>query len=123
MEINDDDRFCLRESTIPGAGLGVFTRVPLRKGDRLEVVGVRVKPGSMADRCSSFADQHKFVHADWLIIPLGLAGMVNHSADPNMVRHEEGGKLFLQALRDIAADEELFHAYNEAALRRMGLTS
>jgi uncharacterized protein len=119
---NDDTRFYLKKSTIRGAGLGVFTRVPLGKGDCLEVIGVRVKPGSVADRCSSFADRHKFLHADWLIIPLGFAGMVNHSATPNLMRCEKGGKLFLEALRDIAADEELFHAYHEAALRRMGLT-
>ncbi len=124
MEMNEDDpRFCLKKSTIQGAGLGVFTLVPLREGDCLEVIGVRVKPESVADRCSPFADRHKFLRADWLIIPLGYAGMVNHSAQPNMVRCEKGDKLFLQALRDIAADEELFHAYNDAALRRMGLTN
>ncbi len=121
--IEPDDRFCLKQSTVPGAGLGVFARVPLSKGDCLEVIGVRVQPGSAADACSAFADRHKFVHADQLIIPLGYAGMVNHSGTPNMVRDEQDGKLFLKALRDIAVDEELFHAYNEAALRRMGLTS
>ena len=84
---------------------------------------MRVKPGSVADACSAFADRHNRVHADQLIIPLGYAGMVNHSRQPNMVRHEQDGKLYLQALRNIAVDEELFHAYNEAALRKMGLTS
>jgi hypothetical protein len=116
-----DHRFCLKQSTTPGAGLGVFARVPLRAGDCLEVIGVRVEPGSAADVCSAFADRHKFVHADQLIIPLGYGGMVNHSSQPNMVRHEQAGKLFLRALRDIAVDEELFHAYNDAALRRMAL--
>jgi SET domain-containing protein len=124
MEMNESDpRFCLKQSTTPGAGLGVFARLPLRKGDCLEVMGVRVKPGSVADACSAFADRHKFVHGDQLIIPLGYAGMVNHSATPNMVRHEQDGKLFLKALRDIAVDEELFHAYNATALRKMGLSS
>ncbi len=124
MEMNElDNRFYLKQSTVPGAGLGVFARASLSKGDCLEVMGVRVKPASVADACSAFADRHKFVHADQLIIPLGFAGMVNHSDQPNMVRHEQGGKLFLKALRDIAVDEELFHAYNEAALRKVGLTS
>jgi uncharacterized protein len=124
MEMNDDDnRFYLKKSTIQAAGVGVFARLPLRKGDCLEVMGVRVTPGSVADYCSAFADRHKFLHADQLIIPLGYAGMVNHSATPNMVRHEADGKLYLKALRDIAVDEELFHAYNEAALQRMGLKS
>jgi hypothetical protein len=122
MTEEDDNRFYLKTSTIPRAGLGVFARVSLQKGARLEVIGLRVKPGSIADRCSPFTDRHKFLHADWLIIPLGYAGMVNHSPKPNMVRCEESDKLFLQALREIAADEELFHAYNQAALRRMGLT-
>ena len=72
-------------------------RVPLPKGDCLEVIGVRVQPGSLADQCSAFADRHKFLHADQIIIPLGLAGMVNHSAKPNLVRCEKGDKLFLKA--------------------------
>ena len=85
-------------------------------------MGVRIEPGSAADRCTAYADRHKFCHADRLIIPLGYAGMVNHSANPNMARCERDGKLFLRALRDIAADEELFHTYNQDALRRMQLT-
>ncbi len=122
MDISDDDsRFYLNKSTIEGAGLGVFARVALHAGDCLEVIGVCVKPTSASDLCSAFADRHKFLHAGRLIIPLGYAGMVNHSGTPNMVRHEQAGKLFLKAMRDIAADEELFHAYNEAALRRMKL--
>jgi uncharacterized protein len=123
MEMTENDRrFYLKPSTAPGGGLGCFARVPLREGDCLEVMGVRVAPGSAADQCTAYADRHKFCHAGRLIIPLGYAGMVNHSASPNLVRWESDGKLFLRALRDVATDEELFHTYNSAALQKMGLT-
>src|SRR5438309_1024192 len=104
MELHEpDDRLFVKESTIPGAGRGCFARVPLRQGDCLEVVGVLVRPGSVADQCTSYADHYKVRHAGMLLIPVGYAGLVNHSPTPNLERHERDGKLFLRALRDIAA--------------------
>ena len=122
MELNEpDNRFYVKESTIPGAGVGCFARLPLRAGDCLEVVGVLVRPGSAADRCTAYADHYKFRHAGLLLIPVGFAALVNHSTTPNLEKHERDGKLFLRALRDIAVDEELFLTYSEFAQQLMGL--
>ncbi len=116
-----DDRFYLGPSRIPGAGQGVFARVPLAPGDRLEVIGVLVPADSVSDRCSAFADRHKFRVGDDILVPLGYGGMANHSDQPNLVKVVEGDRVYLVALRPIAAGEELCHCYNASAKERMGL--
>lgn len=121
MELSEPDERCyVKESTIAGAGRGCFARVPLRAGECLEVVGVLVRSGSAADRCTAYADHYKFRHAGLLLIPVGFAALVNHSATPNLERHARDGMLFLRTLRDIVADEELFFTYSEFAQRMFG---
>jgi hypothetical protein len=116
-----DDRFELRPSTIPGAGRGVFARVDLPTGALLEVIGVRVRRETVSDECTHFADHHKFRVGDTLLIPVGFGGLVNHSTAPNLGKVVEGERVFLGALRPIAAGEELFFCYPDAALERFGL--
>ena len=117
-----DERFVLRPSTIPGAGLGVFARVDLAAGDELEIVGVIVPRDSIADRCTHFADGHKFnLGDDRLLIPCGFGGMVNHADEPNLERVLNGDRIVLRALRPIRAGEELVHRYHAPALERFGL--
>jgi hypothetical protein len=118
----EDPRFYIADSTIPGAGNGLFARLPLPAGDRFEVIGVQVRRESISDLCSRFADAHKFRNGDYLLIPLGYGGMVNHSASPNLEKVFEDGHVYLRALRDIAPDEELFFTYTEYAQERFGLT-
>jgi hypothetical protein len=113
-----DDRFAVQPSTVPGAGLGCFARVPLQPGDRLEVVGILIAPDSVADRCTAYADEHKFRVGGLLLLPIGYAGMVNHSPTPNLHKLEAAGRLYLEALRDIAAGEELFFTYSAYAQER-----
>jgi hypothetical protein len=116
-----DDRFEVRESTIPGAGLGVFARVGLPAGSVLEVVGVLVRRESVSDRCTHFADHHKFRVGDRLLIPVGFGGLVNHSTAPNLEKAIDGDRVFLRTLRAVAAGEELFFRYPDAALERFGI--
>jgi hypothetical protein len=118
----EDDRFYVADSTLLGAGRGLFTKVPLRKGDRLEVVGVIVRRDSASDRCTHFCDHHKFrIGESGLLIPLGFGGMVNHSPTPNLQKVFEGDRLYLEAVRDLAADEEVFFTYTEYAQEAFGL--
>lgn len=116
-----DDRFELRPSTVPAAGLGVFARAALPAGATLEVVGVFVRRESVSDRCTHFADHHKFRVGDRLLIPVGYGGLVNHSRDPNLEKVIDGDRVFLRALRAVAAGEELFFRYPDAALERFGI--
>ena len=117
-----DARFEVRPSAVPGAGFGLFARVDLPAGAELEVVGVLVARDSPADRCSHFADGHKFnVGEGWLLVPLGFGGMANHSDAPNAEREVRGDRVFLRTLRPVAAGEELFLCYTSTTRERMGL--
>jgi len=113
-----EKRFCVRPSTIEGAGRGVFARVPIAKRERLCVTGFLVRKGSVANRCTHYADPYKFRVGKDLLIPTGYGGLINHSVRPNLVKIIRGKKVFLQALRAIAAGEELFHSYGNNALKR-----
>ena len=117
-----DDRVYVAASRIPGAGNGLFARVPIRAGDRLAVFGVTIPADSVADQCTRYADQYKYRVGNTLIIPVGYAAMVNHCAAPNLTKVMENGALYLEALRDIAADEELSFAYDPRALARFGIS-
>jgi hypothetical protein len=116
-----DGRFYAGPSTIPGAGRGLFAKVPMRAGDRLAVIGVLVRRDSAADQYTAFADAHKFRVGDNLLIPCGVAAMANHSAQPNTQKVVEGDALFLELLRDVGPGEELCFAYSEYARARFGM--
>jgi SET domain-containing protein len=113
-----DDRFYSAPSTIPGAGRGLFARVPLKAGDRLAVVGVLVRRDSAEDRYTAFADEYKIRAGDYLLVPCGVAGVANHSAQPNLEKVVEGQAVFLQLLCDVDAGDELCFAYSDYARER-----
>lgn len=113
-----DPRFFIAESTISGAGKGLFAKVPLAKGDSLEVVGVLVPLNSSSDQCTQQFDAYKFRVGDNLLIPLGFGGLINHSDLPNMEKILDGERLFLRTLRPIEKGEELLWTYSEFAQKR-----
>ena len=117
----NDTRFYAAPSKITGAGTGLFARQALRAGDRLAVVGVRVRRDSEADRCTAFADEYKIRAGSYLIIPCGMAALANHSAEPNLEKVIEAESVFLQLLRDVEAGEELCLSYSDYARARYGL--
>ena len=117
-----DHRFEVRGSTIPGAGRGLFARVFLLIGNRLEVVGVLVPADSPADACTQYADHHKFRVGDNLLIPLGFGAMVNHSTTPNMMKVIEEQRVFLEVIRPVSPGEEMVFTYPESALQRFGIS-
>src|SRR5256885_464120 len=108
-----DDRFYAARSTLSRAGRGLFARVSLRSGDRLEVIGVLVPRNSESDRYTDFADEYKFRVGEHLLIPCGIAAMANHSSQPNMEKVIQDGAVFLELLRDVDAGEELCFAYSQ----------
>lgn len=117
-----DDRFQIAPSKIPGAGLGLFAKVPLRPGDSLEVPGVLIQPNSPEDRCTHFADCYKYRVGPYLLIPIGLAALVNHSLSPNLEKTIDQGQIYLKALTPISAGAELYFTYSLYAQKRFGLS-
>ena len=80
-----------------------------------------VRRHSSSDHYTDFADEYKFRAGDYLLIPCGVAGMANHSSQPNVEKVVEGEAVFLELLRDVDAGEELCFAYSEYARERYGL--
>jgi SET domain-containing protein len=113
-----DDRFYVGTSTIPDAGQGLFARVPLAPGAALEVIGVLVARESVSDRCSHYTDPYKFRMNGALLIPVGYGAMVNHAVEANVEQLVDGGRLYLRALRSIAAGEEILLTYGGDATQR-----
>ncbi len=101
-------------------GRGVFATVPLRAGEiiieyRGEVISwdeaLRRHPRDPADPNHTF-----YFHLDDArVIDGGVGGnssrWINHACAPNCESEDRGGRIFIRALRDIAAGEELFFDY------------
>lgn len=101
-------------------GKGVYAQVPLRAGEtvleyRGEVISwdeaLRRHPRDPADPHHTF-----YFHLDDArVIDGGVRGnaarWINHSCDPNCETEDDGGRIFIKALRDIAPGEELFFDY------------
>lgn len=101
-------------------GRGVFASKPIRKGTRIiEYVGERVSHAEADRRYDDRNpyDSHTFLFiADrHTVIDAGVGGnearFINHSCDPNCESIIEKGHVFIEALRDIAAGEELSYDY------------
>lgn len=125
----EDKRFYIAPSTIPGAGNGLFAKELIRRGDYLEVIGVMVKAGSMADQCTHYANEYKFAAREknptCYIVPLGYAGIVNHTDDQHRqnvtLSYDKGrakqsihaNEVAYKAIRDIYPGEEILGYYGE----------
>jgi hypothetical protein len=122
-----DNRFYIENSTIKNAGLGVFAKQKLKKGDFLEIIGVMVDVKSMADVCTQYANKYKFA-ADFSdkftrhIIPMGFAAIVNHTNDKKLqnvelkyIKHSiinsNAGSCVYSFIRDVEEGEEILGSY------------
>jgi uncharacterized protein len=99
----------------PIHSVGVYAATPIRKGTRLvEYTGPRIT-AEEADRLYDAAPRTYLYGLDdgkTVIDGEGLGAYLNHSCDPNCEIDEIKGRVWLFALRDIAAGEELVWDYN-----------
>jgi SET domain-containing protein len=103
----------VRPSPIHSAG--VYTSTPIRKGIRIvEYAGPRISPEEADRRYDGVARTYLYGLGDGKIIidGEGLGAFLNHSCDPNCEVDEIKGRVWIFALRDIAAGEELVWDYN-----------
>jgi len=109
----------LRRSGIHGRG--VHAKTPIREGTRIvEYRGERITTAEAEARYphDPTTPYHTFLFAvdDETMIDAAhrgnLARWVNHSCDPNCEVVLEGMRLYIEAIRDIAPDEELAYDYN-----------
>jgi hypothetical protein len=105
----------------PIQGLGAFAAQPIRKGTRVvEYVGERISPKAADARYDD--DNAAHVHVllftvdKKTVIDAGVGGndarFINHSCEPNCETVVEGKRVYVDALHDIAAGEELTYDYN-----------
>jgi uncharacterized protein len=114
----------VRESPIHGRGIFAAKRLPVGKRI-IEYVGERITPQEADARY----DDDQFEHPHVLLFTVdettvidGAHGgnesvYINHSCEPNCEAVNEEGRIFIEALRDIARGEELTYDYQ---LERVG---
>ncbi len=116
--MTNDQPFEIRDSAI--AGRGAFATRAIRRGERVaEYVGERITHAE-ADRRyddDSMEEHHTFLFtvSNRTVIDATVAGndsrYINHSCDPNCESEIVRGRVYIVALRDIAAGEELHYDY------------
>lgn len=99
----------------PIHSVGVYTSKPIRKGARVvEYDGERITAEEADRRYDGVSRTYLYGLDDGktVIDGHGLGAYLNHSCDPNCEVDEIKGRVWLFALRDIAAGEELTYDYN-----------
>lgn len=105
-------RLIIRSSDIHAAGC--FALENISKGTRiLEYTGERISKAEGDDRYDGRPFTYLFGVGDGEVVidGHGMAMFVNHSCDPNCETDEEGDRVFIFSIRDIAAGEELTYDY------------
>lgn len=103
----------IRSSSIHAAGC--YTTHAIRKGSRImEYTGLLVsqKEGNRLYEDKEFTYLFGLGKGSHLIDGHGTAAFLNHSCDPNCETDEQEGRIWISAIRDIRAGEELCYDYN-----------
>jgi SET domain-containing protein len=106
-------RLLIRSSSIHAAGC--YTLDPIPNGHRvLEYDGRRITKELADERYADRPVTYLFGFGDKgdVIDGFGTAMFLNHSCDPNCETEEHNGRVYIRAIRNIAANEELVYEYN-----------
>ncbi len=106
-------RLLIRSSKIHAAG--VVTLDPIRRGSRiLEYDGPRISKSIADERYADKPVTYLFSidGTEDVIDGFSAAMFVNHSCAPNCETEEDDGRVWIKAIRNIAAGEELVYEYN-----------
>ena len=128
-----DPRFYIKDSSIEGAGSGVFAQKKIQKGNYLEIIGVMVKSDSTAHTCTQYANKYKFASNEEIthqIIPMGFAAIINHAIDQKeqnveiefikdssyknyKKKNPAAEPILYRVIKDINKDEEVLGYYGD----------
>jgi SET domain-containing protein len=95
--------------------IGVFTTQDIPQGSRIvEYTGPRISTEEAERRYAQREETYLFglTDSDQVIDGTGTAAFINHSCEPNCEADEFDGHVWILALRDIRAGEELTYDYN-----------
>src|SRR5580693_4493242 len=107
------DGLIIRSSSIHAAGC--YTTRAIKKGKRVcEYDGPRFTKDEADERYKDRDITYLFSSGDdgTVIDGFGTAMFINHSCDPNCESADVDGRVFITAIRNIAAGEELTYEYN-----------
>jgi SET domain-containing protein len=107
------DGLIVRSSSIHAAGC--YTTRAIRKGKRVcEYDGPRFSKDEADERYKDRDITYLFSCGDdgTVIDGFGIAMFINHSCDPNCESENMDGRVYVVAIRNIAAGEELTYEYN-----------
>ena len=102
----------IRSSEIHAAGC--YTTSPIRKGARVaEYTGPRLSKAKADKSYDELPITYLFGLGDGSIVIDGhcMAMFINHSCDPNCETEEIRGRVWIKAIRSIAAGEEITYDY------------
>lgn len=114
----DGRRIQVRRSGVHGKG--VFAIKPIASGERIieykgEIItwpeALRRHPHDPSDPNHTFYFHIDDKHVIDANVNGNAARWINHACDPNCEADETDGRVFIEALRDIAPGEELFYDY------------
>jgi len=94
---------------------GCYTTTPIRKGTRIvEYTGERISIAEADRRYDGEEITYLFGLSDGkhIIDGNGIAALINHSCDGNCEADEVRGRVYIFAIRNIRAGEELTYDYN-----------
>jgi SET domain-containing protein len=116
----EESDFEVRQSSIPGIGLGLFTKVNLRKGDHIGYYTGKILTDEQANSNRYIESRYLlWVCRDWWIYgegkEAGYTRYINHSSKPNaeLVVSVRWKTARFKALKNIKAGEELFFDYGK----------
>jgi SET domain-containing protein len=109
----DPANLLIRKSGIHGSGC--YTTVAIPEGTHIvEYTGTRLSKEEADELYSERPDTYLFCigEGDYVVDGDGVAAFINHCCDPNCETDEFDEHIWIMALRDIAAGEELSYDYN-----------
>ena len=107
------DGLIIRSSSIHAAGC--YTTRAIKRGSRVvEYDGPRFTKEEADERYKDRFITYLFSCGDesQVIDGFGIAMFLNHCCDPNCETEESKGRIYIRAIRDVAAGEELTYEYN-----------
>ncbi len=102
----------IRSSCIHAAGC--YTTAPIASGTRVvEYTGPRISKEAADEKYQNSPTTYLFGIGDGSLVidGHGTAMFINHSCDPNCETDEVEGRVWIKAIRDIRAGEELTYDY------------
>lgn len=115
-QITASQKIYVAPSTLPGAGRGVFAKVPIAKDELIETCPVISVPltDTANDDDKGLLTNYFFYFGDGLAMVLGFGSLYNHSYNANAtyIKRPKDSIVEFRAVKDIPKGQEITVNYN-----------